>query len=197
MNIMRKENEQGKYTVTLENGTVYHGVTALCAAYADEREAMHCIFDEIIGVNGGISNRHLTETAFGRGVLFFCKDDPDKFRYVFVKGKKNKAPIVEYVFELVEKGGETSRDIQLIARIEEELMGTRRYMSCYHTRRHILDYLREAHRCDATWEEYVEYYLPEISECTCLAGTCYWPPERVIKTLEKQGLLSAFKQYLK
>lgn len=96
MNIMRKEPE-GKYSIILEDGKVFNNVPCL-GAYESEREAMGEIYGGRTG-DGQVIEGLFQDKASKTGVLFYYEGDPDKTRYVFVKG----GGIFEYVFMVEEK----------------------------------------------------------------------------------------------
>ncbi len=82
MNTMKFESE-GKYLVTLENGTEYHEVPCL-GAYEDEREALRDIFGGRTG-NGDIIEGLFLDKAASTGVVFYYEGDTDRSRYIFIK----------------------------------------------------------------------------------------------------------------
>jgi len=99
MNTMRKEIEQGKYMVILENGTVYHEVPCL-GAYDSEREVLRDLCDD----NGYGGKGIFNEKSYDTGIVFYYTDEPDRSKYIFVKADKGDAELIwEEVFMVEER----------------------------------------------------------------------------------------------
>ena len=94
MNIMVKEAE-GRYTVTLENGDVFHGVPCI-GAYDSEMEVIRDLCDSNDHGGKGIFN----DKAHNTGVIFYYTDEPDTSKYVFTKAQHEGKLIWETVFKV-------------------------------------------------------------------------------------------------